>query len=261
VKAHQKISNTQGNFTGTLDNEDRFGIGVSWLGDLDGDGKGDLAVGAVFDDEIEGNQLDNRGAVWVLFLDGAPLVPVLLQDYDSRWTGDLVEVTWRLIDIEGELTFDVWRRNGSSDGFAKVHNPEITRRGGDFVFVDHNAKPAETYSYRVIIIEDGRVVTSFETTTTTPALQLALEQNHPNPFNPATRIDYTVDKKAAIHLGVYDISGKLVRVLVDQSMPAGTHSAQWDGRDNGGQLVASGIYFYRLTVGKRSLARKAVLLK
>jgi len=65
VKGHQKISDTAGSFTGTLDDLDFFGWSVSSLGDLDGDGMGDLAVGAVGDDGE-----DFRGAVWVLFLDG-----------------------------------------------------------------------------------------------------------------------------------------------------------------------------------------------
>ncbi len=68
VLSHQKISDTQGGFTGTLDDDDRFGISVGSLGDLDRDGAGDLAVGALLDDD-GGRQ---RGAVWVLFLDGAP---------------------------------------------------------------------------------------------------------------------------------------------------------------------------------------------
>ncbi len=65
VKAHQKISDLQGGFTGILDNEDRFGVSVANLGDLDGDGVMDLAVGAPLDDD-GGN---DRGAVWILFLD------------------------------------------------------------------------------------------------------------------------------------------------------------------------------------------------
>ena len=64
VKSHQKISDTQGGFTGTLDDVDVFGNSVAALGDLDGDGIGDLAVGAAFDDD--GGQ--DRGAVWILFL-------------------------------------------------------------------------------------------------------------------------------------------------------------------------------------------------
>ena len=80
-------------------------------------------------------------------------------------------------------------------------------------------------------------------------------------FNPVTLIDYTVDEDGAVYLGVYDISGRLVRTLVDRRMRSGAHSAEWDGRDNQGHSVASGIYFYRLTAGKASLARKAVLLR
>jgi hypothetical protein len=64
VDSHQKISDTVGGFTGTLDDEDHFGVSMTSLGDLDGDGVGDLAVGAARDDD--GGL--NRGAVWILFL-------------------------------------------------------------------------------------------------------------------------------------------------------------------------------------------------
>ncbi len=66
VLSHQKISDTQGGFTGTLDDSDYFGRSVASLGDLDGDGVGDLAAGAWGDDDGG----TDRGAVWVLFLDG-----------------------------------------------------------------------------------------------------------------------------------------------------------------------------------------------
>ena len=71
VKSHQKISDTQGGFTGILDDFDNFGKSVASLGDLDGDGLGDLAVGAPIDNDGG----DFRGAVWVLFLDGVPPSP------------------------------------------------------------------------------------------------------------------------------------------------------------------------------------------
>ncbi len=71
VKAHQKISDTEGAFTGTLDDTDRFGISAAWLGDLTGNGVGDMAVGAWFD----GDGGPGRGAVWVLSLDGVPACP------------------------------------------------------------------------------------------------------------------------------------------------------------------------------------------
>ena len=67
VKSHRKISSTQGGFTGTLDDFDGFGADVATLGDLSGDGVGDLAVAAQGDDDGG----TNPGAVWILFLDGA----------------------------------------------------------------------------------------------------------------------------------------------------------------------------------------------
>ena len=69
VKSHRKISFAEGGFTGTLNNGDAFGSTAASLGDLDGDGVGDLAVGAAFDDDGGGRSFD-RGAVWILFLDG-----------------------------------------------------------------------------------------------------------------------------------------------------------------------------------------------
>jgi len=90
---------------------------------------------------------------------------------------------------------------------------------------------------------------------------LELGQNRPNPFNPVTMVPYSTDRGGHVSLKVYTIKGELVRTLVDRSMPAGEHVAQWDGRNNLGENLASGVYFYRLVSGERVLTRKAVLLK
>jgi hypothetical protein len=79
VKSHQKISSTEGGFTGILDDSDFFGTSVAALGDLDGDGLTDLAVGARWDDDGG----TNRGAVWVLFLDGIPTAGQCPADFDG----------------------------------------------------------------------------------------------------------------------------------------------------------------------------------
>ncbi|KKN23081.1 hypothetical protein LCGC14_0908460 [marine sediment metagenome] len=92
VKRLQKISNTQGGFTGTLDNGDYFGSSLAALGDLDGDGLDDLAVGAFLDDD-GGNA---RGAVWVLFLDGVTACP---GDLDGDGDTDLADLGILLSDF------------------------------------------------------------------------------------------------------------------------------------------------------------------
>ncbi len=76
-----------------------------------------------------------------------------------------------------------------------------------------------------------------------------------------TKISFSLDTEADVTLRVYDISGRLVRTLVERRMGAGVHAESWDGRSDTGGEVASGIYFYRLTAGERTLTRKAVFLK
>ncbi len=91
VKTHQKISDTQGGFTGTLDDDDRFGISATSLGDLDGDGVGDLAVGARGDDDGGTTADANRGAVWILFLNpnGTVKTHQKISDTQGGFTGIL----------------------------------------------------------------------------------------------------------------------------------------------------------------------------
>jgi hypothetical protein len=90
----------------------------------------------------------------------------------------------------------------------------------------------------------------------------ALYQNSPNPFNPTTVIRYDVpDEGTQISLRIYDVTGRLIRTLVDGSVPPGQQSVTWDGVDGHGNQVSTGIYFYRLQVGGTTLTKKMVLLK
>jgi beta-glucanase (GH16 family) len=90
----------------------------------------------------------------------------------------------------------------------------------------------------------------------------ALHPCYPNPFNPATTIRYDVQEDVPVTLAIYDVAGKRIRTLVDeQSSDAGRYELTWDGRDQRGQVVASGVYFYRLDAGGFSETRRMVLLK
>ncbi|MDZ7267223.1 MAG: Ig-like domain-containing protein [candidate division KSB1 bacterium] len=77
-------------------------------------------------------------------------------------------------------------------------------------------------------------------------VQFALWQNQPNPFNPETNIPFDLPEAALVRLELYDMNGRLVRVLAEEERPAGAHVLRWDGRDQAGQLVHSGVYLYRL---------------
>ena len=89
----------------------------------------------------------------------------------------------------------------------------------------------------------------------------SLQQNIPNPFNPSTVINYQIPKAGGVELTIYNMLGQEVRKLVNESITAGTHSIQWDGNNNRGEQVRTGIYLYRMEAGKFIKERKMLLLR
>lgn len=89
----------------------------------------------------------------------------------------------------------------------------------------------------------------------------ALVQNYPNPFNPTTMIPFMLHKTSNVSLTVYDVSGRLVRVIFTGRLEAGRHLKEWAGTDGNGNAAASGIYFYRLKAGDFEETRKMVLIR
>ncbi len=95
---------------------------------------------------------------------------------------------------------------------------------------------------------------------TVPA-KTALAKNFPNPFNPKTTIRFSLSSAERVHLTVYDLSGRAVRTLVDGPMAADHHEVVWAGKDDRGNRVASGVYFYKLVAGDFTATEKMVLIK
>ena len=88
-----------------------------------------------------------------------------------------------------------------------------------------------------------------------------LAQNYPNPFNPETTISYDIAKTGTVRVSVYALTGQLVRTLVDGERPAGSYSVTWDGKDDAGRDVASGVYLCRMVAGEYSAVRKLMLVR
>ena len=91
--------------------------------------------------------------------------------------------------------------------------------------------------------------------------QFELGQNYPNPFNPGTVISFALKSREKVTLSVYNILGAKVARLVDDELAAGNYSVYWDGTDELGKPVASGVYFYQLTTPQAGQTRKMVLVK
>lgn len=96
-----------------------------------------------------------------------------------------------------------------------------------------------------------------------PILNAKLFQNHPNPFNPETTISFELEKdsQTPVTLTIYNAKGQKVKTLLKESLVAGKHVAVWNGEDDAGKTVSSGIYFYQLNVNREQSTKKMILLK
>lgn len=89
----------------------------------------------------------------------------------------------------------------------------------------------------------------------------SLSQNYPNPFNPSTKFEYTIPVKSDVSIVIYNALGQKVKTLHEGEQDAGPWIAKWDGKDDDGRKVASGVYFYKLKAGDFVQSRKMMLLK
>jgi len=99
-----------------------------------------------------------------------------------------------------------------------------------------------------------------ETDGVAPAVT-ALRSNYPNPFNPTTTIAFDTHKEGLVVMEIYNIKGQKVKSLVNEVMPAGYHKIEWNGNDESGRAVGSGVYFYRMVTGDYVAVKKMVMLK
>lgn len=91
--------------------------------------------------------------------------------------------------------------------------------------------------------------------------EFELEQNYPNPFNPSTTIRYNLKENAKVTLIIYNTLGQIVKTLVDRDETVGIKNISWDGKDEFGKQVASGIYIYKLKAGNTVFTRKMLFIK
>jgi len=109
----------------------------------------------------------------------------------------------------------------------------------------------------------GWTATSSDGTEDIPPAGLVnvLAQNFPNPFNPATRIAFSLEEAGRTRLDIFDAAGRLVRTLVDGNLPAARHEVSWNGMDRAGRPVSSGVYFYSITADGFRDTKKMILLR
>jgi len=96
---------------------------------------------------------------------------------------------------------------------------------------------------------------------TIPTIGTRLQGNYPNPFNPETTIRFSVKEATPVTIEIYNTKGQLVKTLINEAKEAGNHSVVWNGKDNSGRSVSSGVYFYKMNAGKYSSTKKMIMMK
>jgi hypothetical protein len=213
-------------------------------------------------------------------------VPVELTSFTaSRKAGlsNAVQLTWSTATETNNYGFEVERRLGNGEaekggkgetetgrkgeaekgrqgewekvGFVKGHGTTITPQV--YSFTDHINPQSVRYRLKQIDT-DGSFSYSQEVGVTigTQPHEFHLYENYPNPFNSTTTITYTLPERVLVHLGVYDMLGREVKVLVQEVMSAGVHEVVFEASG-----LPSGVYVYRFTAGARVFVRKAILMK
>jgi hypothetical protein len=140
--------------------------------------------------------------------------------------------------------------------FPRTHAMAVEYEGSIYLFggVDEFGRPIRT-------IERLDVSTAVEENDEKIADNFLLASNYPNPFNASTTIELTLPQAQSVSLDIYDVHGRRVKTLAQTKMAAGVHRLHWDGTDNDGESVASGVYVYRLSTARFAKSKKMVLMK
>jgi hypothetical protein len=149
--------------------------------------------------------------------------------------------------------------DANADGSYAILPGVVLPDSGVYTIIASDEKGDEPGEYFLILND---VITDVDNES--PAglpLPFALHQNHPNPFNPQTTIEFNLPRSSEVSIEVYNVVGENIITLVSGRIPAGSHSVIWDSRDDNGEEVPSGIYFYRLRTDEFSQTRKMLLLR
>lgn len=175
-----------------------------------------------------------------------------------------IQLNWKPVTDKDLQNYQIFRSDGGST-FAKINSTV------DTFYVDKEASAEQTYYYFVNAVNysgnesDKSDIVNIVITGISDKLEIPshyyLSQNYPNPFNPSTTIKYGLLKRSKIKIIIYDILGHEIRKLVNGELNAGQHQVVWNGKNQSGQNVSSGVYYYRMQTEEFTSFKKMLYLK
>jgi len=175
-----------------------------------------------------------------------------------------VLLDWRTGNENGNAGFDLLRAHSADGPFHSITGGLIPSREDHlYQFIDSTAVAGERYYYVLEDINRSGLRNRHEPVMADVRLpdRFDLMQNFPNPFNPETSIRFQIARATPVRLVLFNTLGQQVRVLADKKLDAGYYELKWDGRDDTGQRVGSGIYYYRLESSEFKSIKKMLLLR
>ncbi len=200
-------------------------------------------------------------------------LPVELTSFSATSKGNVVTLSWRTAGEVNNYGFEIEKRpvvRVAGTGARNITGAQEWARVGfmagngtsgaphDYSFTDRTSASG-TFAFRLKQIDkDGKCEYSSEVEVLAGAapMEYSLGANYPNPFNPATRFQFSIGADERVHVAVYDLLGRRVADLLNEPVPAGRYTVEWNAAAS-----ASGIYFYRIDAGKFSAVRKFILQK
>ncbi len=216
---------------------------------------------------------------WVNAIDEAPRPFVLYRPANnSTVTADSITFAWASAnDVDPNDKFSFTLEYSTSSSFLEnvVSVPNLTDSS---IAIDMKGMAKTAYYWRVKAVDSDGLVTwgsnsgaapwqfQFNPTSvmapeTNIPKEFSLSQNHPNPFNPETIIEYQLPISCHVAIIIYNTLGQEIRTLIHGEQQAGYHQIVWDGRDNSGQKVGTGIYLYQMRAGEFGALKKMVLIQ
>ncbi len=200
-------------------------------------------------------------------------LPVEFSQLTAVQEDDNVKLSWSTESETDNLGFIIERKISNSgwseiasyltdDGLVSAGN---TSSKSEYIFVDDDVQSGETYSYRISDVSNDGTLTVKDVisiTMETLPLMTDLLPASPNPFNPTTKIQYTLAKKADVALKVVDMTGRTVQnIFTGENQRAGSYSVHWNGETEQGQKASSGIYFLVLQADEILKTQKVMLVR
>jgi hypothetical protein len=186
----------------------------------------------------------------ILFSGGEDAIPVEMTSFNALVNGNNVTLNWSTATELNNMGFEVER--STSNNWEKIGFIDGRGTTSEISFYSYIDKKLQfgTYSYRLKQIDfDGTFSYSdeIEVEVGMPG-EFTLEQNYPNPFNPSTTIKYSLPVESNVKLNIFNSLGEEVALLVNGNIPAGYYDYEWNGTNNSGHKVSSGMYFYRIEI-------------